>query len=112
MNRIVSIALLGGATLLMVGCLATGTTSDGMSMIGFTLGDISKADPVISGAVSSIPFVGPWLSQLFLGAGGTGAIAYKVVQKVERKRRKADISREGAERDLAVAESKLANGSA
>lgn len=99
--------LLVSPALLLVGC-ATGRGPGGEVILGMEVGQL--ADTVEQGLIAAtglIPGVGPMLSNILGGlvaGGATVAGAARVVHnRTEASRRKSDIKRETAERNLAVA---------
>jgi hypothetical protein len=100
--------------LLLAGC-AVGRGPAGEIVIGVEAGVlVDTAEQAMIGTVGQIPVVGGLLQQILIGAtaGGLtiGGTSKLLLNKLESRRKKADIARELAERELAIAKAKLENG--
>ena len=113
MNKLVTLTLLGFSALILAGCVFVRDPITGEIVGGIPLGTLAETgNQILGGAVGHIPVVGPFLQQAVLMAtvGGvtTGGVSKMIVNKIESRRKASDMAREAAERDLAVAEAKLA----
>lgn len=94
------------------GCEFVHRQSDGAIVGGIQLGVLADtANQAAIQLAGQIPVIGGSIQTLLMGlaAGGMsiGGLAKGVQRSVERRRKKADISREIAERELAVVEALL-----
>ncbi len=99
--------------LLLVGC-ATGRGPAGEVIIGVEVGTLTDTANQALGA--GINMFAPGLGTIIAGGlasiGGVAGLSKLVVNKIEKRRKAADMAREVAERALAVAETKLETPSA
>ncbi len=94
--------------LLLVGC-AVGRGDAGEVILGVELGIM--ADNANQALGAGINMFAPGLGTIIAGGlasiGGGAGVSKLVVNKIEKRRKSADMAREAAERALAVAETKL-----
>lgn len=102
----IKIVLWGIPLAVLAGC-TVGRGPGGEIIIGMEVGVLADTlEQGVIGAVGMVPGVGPLLAKILGGAtaGGVtiGGTAKLLINRLEKRRREADIAREKAERDRAV----------
>lgn len=107
-----TLLLMGLGLVALAGCtVARGPA--GEVVIGVEVGVLAEtAEQVAIGLAGQVPVVGGMLQQMMIGAVGSGAtiggVAKMLLNKLEKRRRDADIAREKAERRVAELEAEKA----
>ncbi len=110
--RTATLILTGLGLVVLAGC-AVGRGPGGEIIVGAEIGQLTDTaeQGLIMGA-SMIPVVGPMISQALItaGAGGAtvGGVSKMIVNRIEKRRKAADIAREMAEKRVAELEAEKA----